>query len=165
MPDVMLPSLRSSKPEDALLVRTSLVAATSSALRLSAFADPSSPELSDRRRRGLMARGVREQPARPSRPAAPKRPFPPSSRPLSFLGSGASRRWHIAPSLTGRRRPRRVHLRASQASSVSSHCGSLGRLSTRIQNEPPARPRRSFRLLSRPPWSNLGLQRTRFARR
>ena len=59
MPDVRLPSFRSSKPEDALLVRTFLAAATSSALRLSAFADPSSPAITDRRRRHIWPRSSR----------------------------------------------------------------------------------------------------------
>ena len=53
MPDVRLPSFRSSKPEDAHLVRTLLASATSSALRLSAFADPSSRAITDRRRRHI----------------------------------------------------------------------------------------------------------------
>ena len=53
MPDVRLPSFRSSKPKDAHLVRTFLAAATSSALRLSAFADPSSRAITDRRRRHI----------------------------------------------------------------------------------------------------------------
>ena len=59
MPDVRLPSFSSSKPVSAHLVRTALASDTSSALRLSAFADPSSPAITDRRRRHIWPRSSR----------------------------------------------------------------------------------------------------------
>lgn len=82
-------------------------------------------------------------------PAWADAPDPPSNRPPSFLGSGASRSSGIFPSLTGRRRPSRVRLRSSQRLHSPTHPGLLGRLWTRIQNVPPAKARRSFRLRSR----------------
>ena len=80
-------------------------------------------------------------------------------------GSGAFGGINYPPSLTCRRRPSRVNLRSSQGFHLPTHPGSLGRLRTRIQNVPPAKARRSSRLLSLSPWSNPACSGLRFARR
>ena len=125
------------KSVDAIVLANDIGAGTSPALRLSIVLEAPVPSATGPRRQPLLTRPADDL----SASGAPALPVS----------------WHIAPSLTGRRRPSRVHPRASQGSSVSAHRGSLGRLSTRIQNVPPAKTRRSFRLLIHPPWSNLGV--------
>ena len=135
----------SMKPTAAPFSSTASRAGTSPALRLSVVPTLPVPSTMPRRGQALLSRPAKALPAS----WAPALPV--SGTPLLPSPGAAARAGRVS--------------RASQGPRALQHRGSLGRLRTRIQNVPPAKARRSSRLLSHSPWSNPACSGLRFARR
>jgi hypothetical protein len=135
----------SMKPTAAPFSSTASGAGASSALRLSVVLPLPVPSIAPQRGQAPLSRPAKAFPAS----WAPALPV--SGTPLLPSPGAAARAGH-AP-------------RASQGPRAFRLPGSLGRLRTRIQNVPPAKARRSSRLLSLSPWSNPACSGLRFARR
>ncbi len=130
MPDVRLPSFSSSKPVNAHLVRSALASDASSALRLSAFADPSPPKGTDRRQPASQPHRSLNTQLGPS--AQRRRHF--LSRPANDLPALGLRRF---PSLAHRSSPHRAPPPEPGASpSVSGFVGRSSPRFTRAAQHP-----------------------------